>query len=313
MIVTLSNAKLDPAINWTTLGPPLLEPLAELAGGPLVAPPPFRPFDRRAWLRVLREARRGDAVFWMQMSSRPEPPLWVTSRARPIGRVRRAALVIDGWRPSLGKIGALAVAQQLDPCFVAMREARDELARRYPRGRFEWLPFGVDTDVFTDDGTERDIFAYWMGRRYEPLHQALSAYCAERGLEYRQTVGGEVTSPADLGRLVARSRYFVVTPPDLDDPARTGGFSPLVMRYLEGLAAGARLLGVLPRSGEYEALLPREAILEVAPDGSDLAARLDADRDDGGSVDAVRAAREIVRRDHSWRRRAEQIYEILSG
>lgn len=38
-----------------------------------------------------------------------------------------------------------------------------------------------------------------------------------------------------------------------------GGFSALVMRYFEGLAAGTRLLGVLPRSGEYESILPMDA------------------------------------------------------
>jgi hypothetical protein len=313
MIAALSNAKLDPGTHWSALGPPLLESLAGLAGGRLVAPPPFRPLEPRAWARTLRVVRSADAVFWMQMSSHPEPPVWLATRARVLGRMRRAAFVVDGWRPSLGRIGMLAVAQQLDPCFVPMREARDELARRYPRGRFEWLPFAVDTDVFVDEGAERDIFAYWMGRRYEPLHEALASYCSDRGLEYRTTVGGEVTSPADLGRLVARTRYFVVTPPDLDNPTRTGGFSPLVMRYLEGLAAGARLLGVLPRSGEFEELLPRESILEVAPDGSDLADRLDADRDDPAGLAAVQRAQQIVRRDHSWRRRAEQIYEALEN
>ena len=82
----------------------------------------------------------------------------------------------------------------------------------------------------------------------------------------------------NLGRLVGRSRYFVVTPPDIDNPSRTGGYSPLVMRYLEGLAAGTRLLGVLPRSGEFEQLLPRDSICEVDPCGSDLAEKLDADR-----------------------------------
>jgi glycosyltransferase involved in cell wall biosynthesis len=212
------------------------------------------------------------------------------------------------------KIGWLAVAQQLDPCFVAFREAHDELTRRFPRGKFELVPFGVDTDVFRASGEKRDVFAYWMGRRHEPLHRALLRYCRERGLVYRYTErSGEFTDPADLGRLVARSKYFVVTPPDLDNPRRTGGYSPLVMRYLEGLAAGARLLGVLPASGEYEDLLPREAILTVASDGSDLADKLDADRQDGGADAHVTRAAALVRREHSWARRAEQIRERLSS
>jgi len=74
----------------------------------------------------------------------------------------------------------------------------------------------------------------------------------------------------------------------LDNTRRTGGFSPLVMRYFEGLAAGTRLLVVLPRSGEYEAL-PTDAFCQVSPDGSDLAQRLDEDRSNPNNQRAVDA------------------------
>ena len=84
------------------------------------------------------------------------------------------------------------------------------------------------------------------------------------------------------------------------------------MRYFEGLSAGARLLGVLPRSGEYEMLLPSEVILQVAPDGSDLATKLDADRDNASGRSAVERARVSVRQHHSWARRAEQIFDRLN-
>lgn len=254
-LAALSNDELQPWINWSTLGPPLLGPLASNPDAQLIAPPPIRWDRRHEWRAAIRNLRRSDTVFWMQSSARPELPLWALSATKPT--IRRSAFVVDAWRPALTKIGRLAVAQRLNPCFVAFREGCDELKRRFPRGRFEWMPFGVDTDVFRPGDGERDVFAYWMGRRHEALHNALLRYCKERGLEYRYTtVGGEFTDPKDLGRFVARSRYFVVTPPDIDNPARTGGYSPLVMRYLEGLAAGARLLGVLPKSGEFQDLLP---------------------------------------------------------
>jgi hypothetical protein len=214
----------------------------------------------------------------------------------------------------LKKIGTLAVLQGLDPLFVAFREAYLELRRRFPRGRFEWLPFGVDTTVFDAlPGGERPIFAYSMGRRYEPLHRALLRYCEERGLDYRYTKQPGEFFPSELGRLVGSCQYFLVGPPDLASPERTGGFSPFVMRYLEGLAAGARLLGTLPGSGEYERLLPLEAILLVAPDGSDLAAKLDADRANPFARVAVERARLFVRAKHSWAKRAEQIYHRLNS
>jgi glycosyltransferase involved in cell wall biosynthesis len=84
------------------------------------------------------------------------------------------------------------------------------------------------------------------------------------------------------------------------------------MRYLEGLSAGTRLVGVLPASGEYEKLLPREALLQVAPDGSDLAAKLDADLKNPEAWSAVERARIYVRSNHSWSRRTEQIYNRLN-
>ena len=309
-LAALSNDGLQPWVNWTTLGPPLLKPLAAYPEAQFIAPPPFSWARRNDWVAAVRRFRHSDTVFWMQASSRPEWPLWTLTATNLL--IRRSAFVIDAWRPALTKIGSVAVAQRLNPCFVAFREAYEELTRRFPRGRFEWLPFGIDTDVFWPGEPERDIFAYWMGRRYEPLHRALLSYSETRGLEYRYTrVSGEFHDPAELGALARRCRYFVVTPPDLDNPARTGGFSPLVMRYLEGLAAGSRLLGVLPKSGEFEDLIPRSAICEVALDGSDLAAKLDADVSDDDAWRAVEEAGALVREEHSWRRRARQIYEKL--
>jgi len=306
----LSNEKLNPWVNWTTLGPPLLGPLAQKDRAILLAPPPLSLRNVDEWWRILKKVRQADTLFWMQGSSRPEPPLHALSILR--GRVRRAAFVVDAWRPAIAKIGMLATIQHLDPCFVAFREGYEELSRRYPRSRFEWLPFGVDTNVFDSYDEKRPIFAFWMGRRYEPLHQALLQYCTERGLDYRYRQPGIFPTPLELGRMAGSSRYFIVTPPDLDNPARTGGFSPLVMRYLEGLAAGCRLLGVLPKSGEYESLLPLDAILQVAPDGSDLAVKLDADRGNPDAHLGVERGRTIVRTCHSWDVRAQQIFDRLS-
>jgi hypothetical protein len=70
-------------------------------------------------------------------------------------------------------------------------------------------------------------------------------------------------------------------------------------------------LGVLPRSGEYEKLLPLDAILLVSPDGSDLAAKLDADRGNPDAAAAVERARILVREQHSWKNRAAQIFRRL--
>jgi hypothetical protein len=302
-----SNKNLNPWINWTTLGPPLLEPLATYPEARLIAPPPLNRAHLREWGKILGELGSVDTLFWMQMSSRPEWPIFLPSFLR--GPVRRSAFIVDAWKQHLTKIGSLAVLQRLDPAFVPFREGYEELRKRFPRGRFEWLPFGVDTRVFDAVPGERPIFAFSLGRRYEPLHRALLDYCRERGLKYRYTQRPGEFSTEELGRLTGSAQYFVVAPPNLASPERTGGFSPFVMRYLEGLAAGARLLGTLPGSGEYEKLLPLDAILTVNPDGSDLATKLDADRKNPEARTAVERARTLVREEHSWAKRAGQIFQ----
>src|SRR4029078_10524249 len=119
-LAVLTSARLTVGNNWTTLREPLLEPLAAHPGGRLIAPPELRTSELGDWKATLSDVRRCDAVFWMQMSSRPETAITVASLARP--RTHRSAVVIDAWRSALPKIGTLAVAQRLRPCFVFFRE-----------------------------------------------------------------------------------------------------------------------------------------------------------------------------------------------
>jgi Glycosyl transferases group 1 len=306
----LSNALLNPSVNWTTLLPPLFSGLAGQPGVRTVAPPPLAWERRREWGAVRSELKACDALFWVQLSSRPSGAIHFASYLN-FG-ARRSNLIVDAWKSSLTKIGIAATIERLNPCFVAYREATEELQRRFPLAKFVWLPFGADTDTFYPRNEGKPIFAFSMGRRYEPLHRALLAYCEARGLRYVHSYGGGL-STEELGRTTSSAQYFLATPPDLDNPKRTGGFSPLVMRYFEGLAAGTRLLGVLPRSGEYEALLPIDAFCQVSPDGLDLAERLDQDRNNPNNQQAVDAASVLVREHHSWRRRAEQIFNHLAN
>ena len=272
----LSNSSLNPRVYWTTLLPPLFSGLARQPGVRIISPPLLAWARAGEWRKVRSELKGSDALFWTQLSARPAGPIHLASYLNL--RARRSNYVLDAWRPSLTKIGLVATVERLNPCFVAYREAKDELERRFPRAKFVWLPFGAHTDIFYPRKEAKSIFAFWMGRRHEPLASGVAWRIAKRAVSrYVYSKDGGL-STEELGRLTSSAQYFVATPPDLDNPKRTGGFSPLVMRYFEGLAAGTRLLGVLPRSGEYEAILPTDAFCQVSPDGSDLAERLDEDR-----------------------------------
>ena len=306
----LSNSALNPSVYWTTLLPPLFSG---------TGPPARRPDDRSSAPRVGAPQRVGQGSLpgeglrravldpARRASQRSDSPRLVPEPGRsPIQfRPRRVEAFVDQDRArrdgrtsrsvfcrlSRGDGGAYAAISAGEICLAAVR-----------RGHRRFLPA---------QGT-KSIFAFWLGRRYEPLHQALLAYCETRGLRYVYSKDGGLTTE-EIGQLASSAQYFVATPPDLDDPKRTGGFSPLVMRYFEGLAAGTRILGVMPRSGEYKSILPTDAFCQVSPDGSDLARRLDEDRSNPDNQRAVDAACAFVREHHSWRRRAEQVFNHLAN
>ena len=306
----LSNEKLARNVNWTTLSDPLYSEIEAITDAVRVTPPPLAWRNWRSYLAEIRKTWGVDALFGMNGAWRPELPVFLTSITPR--RVLRTCFYVDPWRPQIGRIAGSNRLFGYDAAFVPYTEAMDALKGAAPPGRYIHLPFAADTKVFHDRGLERDIDILSMGRRYEPLHQAILAYCDANGLNYvfRERMGF-VDDPMELGRLASRARYFVCTPIHLNPFRPTGGFSPLVMRYFEGLAAGSRLLGAVPASGEYDALLPRGAILEVDVDGSDFAEKFARDNADASWRPVVQAAGAMVRREHGWDARARTIVELI--
>jgi len=304
----LSDMGVSPKFYWEAFVPPVLSAIAaERTNVRIVEPPPFAWKQRAAWKSVRSQVKACDTLFWLQLSARPATTIHLASLNKLTAR--RANLIVDAWKPAITKIGVAATIERLDPCFIAYLEAATELKRRFPLGKFVWLPLGANTDLFFPRKEEKPNFAFYMGRRHEPLHQALLKYCKARNLNYLYS--DKFLYGEELGRAVSSAQYFVASPRQVIDPKTKTAFSPLTLRYFEGLAAGARLLGPLPTSGEYEALLPTDALCEVSLDGSDLAERLDRDRQNPENQRAVDAATALVREHHSWRRRGQQVYNYL--
>ena len=304
----VSNLLVNSQPYWQAYVPPLFSGISDNRDNVrIVEPPPVSWSNRAAWKKVRSQIKACDTLFWLQLSSRPASAVHLASLNRLAAR--RANFVIDAWKPVVTKIGLAATIERLDPCFVAYLEATTDLKRRFPFGKFVWLPHACNTDIFYPRQEGKPNFAFYMGRRHEPLHQALIKYCEARGLKYLyfdRFVFGE-----ELGRAASSAQYFVASPREIIDPKTNSAYNPISPRYFEGLAAGARILGTLPKSGEYSALLPADALCEVALDGSDLAERLDRDRRNPENQRAVDAATVLVREHHSWRRRGQQVYNYL--
>jgi Glycosyl transferases group 1 len=312
-LVVLSARHLGEDFGFRNFSPPLEDALSSLPGATLVAPAPVSRGTLRSrvpeWLAAIKTLRRADVVYWNQGAHYPDLKLWALAYTRP--RARRVCLAMDLSQLVVDRMRHLIRVQRLAMCFTLYREAVEAIKRTSPETPIEWLPPGFSRAVFRDLGLARDIDILWVGRRHPPLHAALLRFSDETGYTYRYSYHPrDPATSEELTQLVARARYYVVTPPG---PERVGEFNPISVRYLEGLGAGARLLGVLPRSGEFEDLLPMDAIVACAADGSDLPAVLaEADADPQWQEKRL-AARDLVHERHGWEQRAKQIYERVTS
>jgi hypothetical protein len=315
-LVVVSDPASRSTVSVRNVIPPFEDALAAMPGATLVYGTVGRhPSGRSrlpAWLAAARTVRRADCVLWSQLHLKPELATWALAYARP--SAHRAMFALEQWEHEVDSLARIVDAQRMTACFVTYRSAFVELRERYPKLPFFRIAMGFNQSLFKDPDAERDIYVFWMGRRHEPLHRALLEHCGKRRLTYRYSrAPNDPATTAELSRLVARSRYFVVTPPDLDNPRRTGNYSPITCRYLEGPGGGSRLLGVIPGDrAEYDELFPADAMVECAPDGSDIEAVLEAADADPEAESKRIAVRDVMHREHGWDKRAQQVHEELS-
>ena len=114
---------------------------------------------------------------------------------------------MDAWKYLIAKVGILATLQRFDPCFVAFREAYQELKARFLTRRFEWLPFGVDTEVFDAVPGEKTDFRLLDGSAIRAAASGHGSLLCEE--ESRVSIyprkAGSFPIHYDLGKLVGSS------------------------------------------------------------------------------------------------------------
>ena len=153
--------------------------------------------------RVRSKAKGCNSLFWIQQSALPHKAIQAASYLN--FRARRSNYVLDAWKRFADEDRACRDGQRLDPCFVAYREATDELRRRFPLAKFVWLPFGAHTDTFHPHKRAEVDLRLLDGPSHEPLHRrcwpiAKRAICVtsiskDGGLQHRGTLTADLRAP----------------------------------------------------------------------------------------------------------------------
>lgn len=190
-----------------------------------------------------------------------------------------------------------------------------------------FIPGGIDALRFCPypDPPERVIDVYNMGRRSPGTHDALLAWAAQSGRFYLyDTVTALeakdiVQHRLQLAELTKRTRFFIANKARIDNPDVTAGQDEPGLRFFEGAAAGAVMIGEPPMNSDaYNELFDwPDAVISV-PFGSqdipDVMAGLDRDPERIARIRTNNVVNSLTRFDwaYSWKQLLERIGLPLS-
>jgi hypothetical protein len=210
---------------------------------------------------------------------------------------------------------------RFDHLFIGLSGSVDPVRQALGRS-CHYLPAGVDVARFSPypHTRVRAVDVYSIGRRSAGIHQSLLRLAAEEKifyiydtLQYADSVTPDFRQHRELyANIAKRSKFFLVAPAKVDVGDHTRGQIEVSIRYFEGAAAGAVMIGQAPDCESFRQLFDwPEAVIEIEPDGSNVAEVLR-----GLAADPVKL-KQISRRNASeallrydWVYRWEQILAI---
>jgi len=186
-----------------------------------------------------------------------------------------------------------------------------------------WLPSAVDTVRFSPcpSSLSRVIDVYSIGRRWEGSHRALHEAARRGDIFYVHdtfaAADAETYDPGEHREMFAsmakRSRYFMVAPAKMNNPAHTNYQVEIGSRYYEGAAAGAVMIGQAPDLDAFRQMFPwPDVVVHIEPDGSDVMSVLQNFGSDSSRVAAIRAnnvSGALSR--HDWLHRWQQMFQVI--
>src|SRR3954468_3244011 len=223
----------------------------------------------------------------------------------------------------------LELLADFDHVFIGISHPVEDVARIVGRP-CTYLPLATDVLRFAPwpDPPARAIDVCNIGRRSAVTHAARVRMArerrifyyydtvrasGERGKQMTFSVGNASEHRLLLASLLQRSRYYVSNRARVNEPEVTEGREEISARFYEGVAAGAALIGVPPRSPEFRRQFDwPDAVVEMPFDCPDIAERLQALDAEPARIERI--TRENVRQAalrHDWIHRLRTVFETL--
>jgi hypothetical protein len=241
---------------------------------------------------------------------------------------KAACFILEIWSDMLPRY-LVDLLKDFDHIFLGCRNSVEDVARMTGRP-CTFLPLAADVLRFAPNSIddERPIDVSYIGRRSQVTHRALIEYARCQELFYfYDTVSASgsdmsnrtfrVDNPAEhrllLASILKRSRYFFANRSYVNRPEFTAGREEISTRFYEGIASGAVVIGVPPRSADFRDQFDwPDAAIHVPFDSPDIGSIL---TDLDANPARLRAVRYNNVRNaamkHDWLHRIQTVFDIL--
>lgn len=213
--------------------------------------------------------------------------------------------VSEAWSGQLREIRKdrfVRTLQQFDLVIVSQAGSLEAMSRLLDRP-CRYLPCGIDALAFCPypDPPARVVDLYNMGRRSPATHAAALDWARRNGRYYLYDTT-EAPAVIDwrehrraLAETLKRTKFFLVNRAHVNNPRITAGQEELGVRFFEGAAAGAVMIGEAPRnSPEFNALFGwPDSVIPMRFGATEIGSLIETLEKDPGRLERVR--RENVR------------------
>lgn len=236
----------------------------------------------------------------------------------------KAVFILESWSNLLeSQKRSLAYLDRFDHVFLLNKSSVPNV-QRYTRTPCSFLPIAADV-LHTSPLPEcpaRVIDVYSMGRRAPHVHEQMvrAMRAGEMFYVFDTTNSGSVLDWSEsrtmTANLIKRSRYFVAFDHTVGSALKrmeAQGEVALSMRYFEGAAGGAVMIGSTPPCDEFAPLFDwPDAVIDIPHDSGDVIrflAELDEDSPRLGRIRRDNVVEALTR--HDWCHRWETVMATL--
>jgi hypothetical protein len=217
----------------------------------------------------------------------------------------------DAWEPLFKNIEKTVRDYGINLLCTASKQSADHFnSLGIENFRCEWLPEGVDSDLYRFvPYADRNIDVLQLGRKWDDYHDKIKPLEGELVYKYEKKRGQIIfATREEFLNGLANAKISICVPSDITHPERSGNISTITNRYLQSMASRCLILGKAP--GDMKFVFDYDPMIEI--DETDPIGQIrDILKNYDDYIPLIEKNYETVRQFHHWRNRVQQLENLI--